>query len=329
MLMTTQTADAPRRGKTHPPSKNRVWDFFEATHSCTQENWQITQCSRLENQPTPTTTASGVPYYGYRYYSPELGRWVNRDPIEEKGGGNLYAFVLNQAIYLFDVFGHEASSAAGQDNPPPFYTGPEPQIVVEVKFKVYCVWQTSNWIGMPTGHFQELEVRSDGGEVVAPCAGGHLDVRIYPSIGFPSEVSPPPGYSDQITPPDVGGTGNPGGGCISGCPQPNTTGETATDLYGAGSIYGGYPTPLPNNPWPYYEYTGAKFALGRHINRNNGGWSGSDDLFTRWGNFYHAPRPGYGCEQRVPVSCDEKIGVRMGNKGRVEMWTTYVISNPN
>jgi len=85
MLMTTQTADAPRRGKTHPPSKNRVWDFFEATHSCTQENWQITQCSRLENQPTPTTTASGVPYYGYRYYNPELGRWINRDLIGEKG----------------------------------------------------------------------------------------------------------------------------------------------------------------------------------------------------------------------------------------------------
>jgi len=29
------------------------------------------------------TSAPGVPLYGYRYYSPELGRWVNRDPIEE------------------------------------------------------------------------------------------------------------------------------------------------------------------------------------------------------------------------------------------------------
>ena len=103
--MTTQTADAPRRGKTHPPSKNRVWDFFEATHSCTQENWQITQCSRLENQPTPTTTASGVPYYGLRYYNPELGRWVNRDPIGERGGRNLYSFVLNDPCSLWDILG--------------------------------------------------------------------------------------------------------------------------------------------------------------------------------------------------------------------------------
>ncbi len=29
-------------------------------------------------------------YYGYRYYSPELGRWISRDPIEEDGGFNLY-----------------------------------------------------------------------------------------------------------------------------------------------------------------------------------------------------------------------------------------------
>jgi RHS repeat-associated protein len=117
MSMTTQTADAPRRGKTHPPSKNRVWDFFQATHSCTQENWQITQCSRPENQPTPTATASGVPYYGYRYYNPELGRWVNRDPIGELGGLNVYGFVGNESISSGDYLG--LMSVVG---PMPVYT---------------------------------------------------------------------------------------------------------------------------------------------------------------------------------------------------------------
>jgi RHS repeat-associated protein len=33
---------------------------------------------------TPTTNSAEF-YYGYRYYSPELGRWVNRDPIREEG----------------------------------------------------------------------------------------------------------------------------------------------------------------------------------------------------------------------------------------------------
>ena len=36
-------------------------------------------------------------YYGYRYYSPSLGRWISRAPIKEEGGGNLYAFCVNNA----------------------------------------------------------------------------------------------------------------------------------------------------------------------------------------------------------------------------------------
>ena len=37
-------------------------------------------------------------YYNYRYYNPKDGRWINRDPIAEQGGWNLYAFVRNNAI---------------------------------------------------------------------------------------------------------------------------------------------------------------------------------------------------------------------------------------
>ena len=29
---------------------------------------------------------TGLVYYGYRYYSPNLGRWLSRDPIGERGG---------------------------------------------------------------------------------------------------------------------------------------------------------------------------------------------------------------------------------------------------
>jgi RHS repeat-associated protein len=44
-------------------------------------------------------------YYGYRYYSAELGRWINRDPIGRKGGINLYGFVRNNSISAYDLFG--------------------------------------------------------------------------------------------------------------------------------------------------------------------------------------------------------------------------------
>jgi RHS repeat-associated protein len=44
-------------------------------------------------------------YYGYRYYLPELGRWVNRDPIGEEGGVNLYGMVGNDPDNWVDLLG--------------------------------------------------------------------------------------------------------------------------------------------------------------------------------------------------------------------------------
>jgi len=32
-----------------------------------------------------TDDETGLVYYGYRYYSPELGRWINRDPLGDSG----------------------------------------------------------------------------------------------------------------------------------------------------------------------------------------------------------------------------------------------------
>jgi RHS repeat-associated protein len=43
--------------------------------------------------------------YEYRQYSPSLGRWISRDPIEEKGGGNLYRFGGNDPLRFVDGLG--------------------------------------------------------------------------------------------------------------------------------------------------------------------------------------------------------------------------------
>ncbi|HWQ90056.1 MAG TPA: RHS repeat-associated core domain-containing protein [Clostridia bacterium] len=48
---------------------------------------------------------SGLVYYLYRYYEPNLQRWVNRDPIGERGGVNLYAFAVNSPILAIDPYG--------------------------------------------------------------------------------------------------------------------------------------------------------------------------------------------------------------------------------
>ena len=44
-------------------------------------------------------------YYNYRYYNPRDGGWINRDPIAEQGGWNLYAFLGNSTQDKFDTFG--------------------------------------------------------------------------------------------------------------------------------------------------------------------------------------------------------------------------------
>ena len=42
---------------------------------------------------------------GRRYYNPHLGRWLGRDPIEEKGGLHLYGFVGNNGVNHWDYLG--------------------------------------------------------------------------------------------------------------------------------------------------------------------------------------------------------------------------------
>lgn len=67
----------------------------------------------------PYDEKTGLSYYGYRFYSPTLGRWVNRDPLGERGGINLYGFVQKNPINWIDPWG----LAPGQ---PPLYPTIDP-----------------------------------------------------------------------------------------------------------------------------------------------------------------------------------------------------------
>ncbi|MFA0288588.1 MULTISPECIES: RHS repeat-associated core domain-containing protein, partial [Vibrio] len=48
---------------------------------------------------------SGIVYFGYRFYIPSLGRWLNRDPLQEQGGINLYAYVNGDPLGYVDLDG--------------------------------------------------------------------------------------------------------------------------------------------------------------------------------------------------------------------------------
>ena len=50
---------------------------------------------------------TGMVGYKRRFYRPDLGRWLNRDPIEEEGGENLYGFCGNNPVLNIDNKGTE------------------------------------------------------------------------------------------------------------------------------------------------------------------------------------------------------------------------------
>lgn len=46
-----------------------------------------------------------LPLEAHAFYNPSTGRWLNRDPIEERGGLNPYALVANTPVQNFDLVG--------------------------------------------------------------------------------------------------------------------------------------------------------------------------------------------------------------------------------
>ena len=58
-------------------------------------------------------TRSGFNLAEFRGYSPTLGRWLNRDPIREKGGTNLYCYVFNNPVNRVDRSGLQSNNCLG------------------------------------------------------------------------------------------------------------------------------------------------------------------------------------------------------------------------
>jgi hypothetical protein len=46
-----------------------------------------------------------VSQLAYRAYNADLGRWINRDPIQEDGGANLFAFTHGNPVNRVDTYG--------------------------------------------------------------------------------------------------------------------------------------------------------------------------------------------------------------------------------
>jgi len=92
---------------------------------CFSTKWVDTELAGAEVYGAVGT--DGLYYYGYRYYSPRLGRWISRDPIEELGGLNLYGFVGNGPMFGVDPLGEWPVLPGPRPNIPPGYPR-DPQV---------------------------------------------------------------------------------------------------------------------------------------------------------------------------------------------------------
>ena len=96
--------------------ESQVMDKDFVDRSLSVYDWQ----TRYHGEQRDAET--GYYNYGYRYYLPELGKWPSRDPIGERGGENLYAFVGNDGVNRWDYLGLRIA-------PPPPPPPPRPQPV--------------------------------------------------------------------------------------------------------------------------------------------------------------------------------------------------------
>ncbi|HEY9171725.1 MAG TPA: RHS repeat-associated core domain-containing protein, partial [Verrucomicrobiae bacterium] len=84
---------------------------------------------------------TGLYYYGYRWYAPDLQRWVNQDPIGELGGINLYAMVANNPVSRYDANGlAECSDPCGDAKKKGLDKGHPAGTVCCGGKKFPCVW---------------------------------------------------------------------------------------------------------------------------------------------------------------------------------------------
>jgi len=59
---------------------------------------------------------TGLYYYRARYYKPEIGRFLQTDPIGYEGGLNMYAYVGNNPIMWTDPFGLDVMGIHGDED---------------------------------------------------------------------------------------------------------------------------------------------------------------------------------------------------------------------
>lgn len=244
-------------------------------------------------------------YYGYRFYSPTLGRWLNRDPLEEHGGKNLYYFCRNNAIDNLDFLG--LSSPAINN----FFDTKEHRENENANINMFDFIEIrAKCIGRD-GATEATKI--DGTQIKIQCDKSKLIIYSVPRFTPPKEIH-------------IASTHSSSSGVIGGIPQiytpsgkdihPDAWGEPTNTKISKRSLVKDI----------QYTYGNAKFTAGRFIyakqfqlNGKLSDWtliSSSTDMYKTWST--HIQKLPMDEIQYViyDVSCDEEFYIQVGSKGK-------------
>lgn len=152
-----------------------------------------------------TDEETGLVYYDRRYYSPSQGRFLGRDPKNEKGGLNLYGFCRNNGINLWDVLGMDPGS-------PPSYYG---ETVTVLEYTILADGKPGQdyvtYRAVYLGDISHTENGSDDNNLVwavdlspgnpGPTRGMPEPVSSGGFMSSPAPSLPPPGFINFAVPP--------------------------------------------------------------------------------------------------------------------------------
>ena len=260
---------------------------------------------------------------GLRYYSSGLGRWTRQDPIGERGGRSLFAFLANSPLKHVDLLGKEAVVAHGDEDAPSEQPDHQGVVTVPMTFSVVCRRPEPGKGFMGGARWTTFALATGGSGAVqkVPCEGGQLVVGMFPSLGMPPNVPWPANYDPSI-PTFLSGSGVPISG-NGGCPQANATGKTSIELFGKYTKEEKFGTIFFPDAFSKYTYGNAKFDIEMSVKRYDDPMVTKPKLFRKWETMY---RTCGDCVHTFEANRCGTIEVKAGNAAGHELWMKYEIT---
>ncbi len=125
LAMTLHTPDDPRHYYYHADGSGNVTALVDSRHNVVARyrydpfgNLQglagpLAEANRIRFSSKEFHSPSGLSYFGFRFYDPNLQRWINQDPVEEMVGLNLTRFADNAPLKYIDPNGESPTVFLG------------------------------------------------------------------------------------------------------------------------------------------------------------------------------------------------------------------------